>query len=279
MSSTRVLAFMCSRHRPLMLRHVVMQMAMQTYPVDFVIYLNSEHYPDLDRDYTELLSDISLPDGRKLLTTYGPSFDLHKNQLKAISLVDIADYDLFLKIDDDDVYRSHYVADLVSDYEENQWDFAGEHSLGMLNGARWKADQIQKNMGLVDDEKCVGMPPSWAFSRKAMDVVTKLETKPEWFEDRHWKFQLAKLADIKSSHRKDTGNFHYNVHGGNISTSSWLQADKPADTEQAKDQRVDHSPLQLTPYQGFKLAIRLLRDSLPQLVRQLFQRMRNKLKI
>jgi hypothetical protein len=262
-----------------MLRHVVMQMSVQSYPLDFVIYLNSDQYPAADRNYTELLSDIIISPHNKLLTTYGPSLDLHKNQLKAINLVDIEDYDLFLKIDDDDIYRINYVADLVRDYEKNLWDFAGEHSCGMLNGAKWKSDQTLKNMGLVDDEKCAGMPPSWAFSRKAMNVITKLESHPRWFEDRHWKFQLAKRDDIKSSHRKDTGNFHYNVHGANISTSTWLEDDASEKTKKIEATSQEQGlvkPHELKPVDAFKLAISLLISSVPKLLRLLVGRVLRK---
>lgn len=59
-----------------------------------------------------------------LVLDYGPTKTQHLNAVAAITDASYRHYDLFSKIDDDDVYRADYVAGVVADFEEHRWDYS-----------------------------------------------------------------------------------------------------------------------------------------------------------
>ncbi len=255
----KTLAFMCSRHRPLMLRHAILQMAVQTVPVDLAIYINSNE--EENTDYTDLISDISSINNQKVFVSFGPSFHQHINHFSAIDQVNIGDYDLFLKIDDDDIYRRNYVEDTVKDFELNNWDFSGEHCYGGINGYKWKVDYFIKNMGLQEGEKCCGIAATWAFSKEAVKAISKVDPYSPWFEDRLWKFHLEHHTELKLYCRNNNNhNYHQNVHGKNTSTDGWLE------------ENIASQPKQMTSFQAIRTSAHLLKQALPLLPADLLRK-------
>ena len=118
-SNLSVLLFTASRKRPLLLDIVFIKYK-QTFPNTHCIYLNSDSFNN-DKDSSNLLtvmSDISINNGYEVFMGYGPSAHQHFNHMAALELVDIDKFDLFLKIDDDDIYLPRYVEDVVNDYLE-----------------------------------------------------------------------------------------------------------------------------------------------------------------
>jgi hypothetical protein len=224
---TRVVAFTISRHRPLMLRHCIMQMQHQSYPVDHVIYVNSQGEQTgsiTSLNYGVLLEDLCRGCEGRLNIAYGRSGTYHQNCLNALRLAQLEDYDLFLKVDDDDIYLKDYVLGVVTDFEKNRWDYSGSCSRGHLNGYRWKPDAIMRGLGLAEQDFALGipdvMPPTTAFSRRAIGAVLTL--KDNGSSDAQWRRHLARVPGLIMRVRDDR-NFIYNVHGGNISTASWYK--------------------------------------------------------
>jgi hypothetical protein len=226
---TRVLAFTCSRHRPLMLRHCIMQMQRQTYPADHVIYVNSpdeaaEDFTTLN--YEVLLDDLVANSASLLKIGYGPTLTPQNNYVAALSQITLDRYDVFLKIDDDDIYLHDYVMNVVRDYESFKWDYSGSRSDGHLNGHRWRRNVVIASLGLSDEEHELGipdvMPSSLALSRRGIQTTLNLHDTGEW-EDVQWRRHLARTPGIKMSAREDSG-FIYNIHGDNVSTGSWHES-------------------------------------------------------
>ena len=65
----KVLVFTASAKRPIYLRHCLLQMQQQTYPLDHAVYLNSPEYksPDTDpHNYMSLVDDIVITKGKKI---------------------------------------------------------------------------------------------------------------------------------------------------------------------------------------------------------------------
>lgn len=227
--NVRVLAFTCSRHRPLMLRHCIMQMQRQSYPVDHVIYVNSseepgENYTTLH--YQMLLRDVCHNSTAVTRIAYGPSGTYHQNYCNALKLARIDDYDLFLKVDDDDIYLKDYVLGVVRDFAKHRWDYSGAASRGHLNGCRWRPNTILTGLGLADDDTNIGipdfMPPTIALSRRAISALRTLEDCGI-FEDIQWRRHLSQVPGFVMAFRKDR-NFIYNIHGDNASTGAHLEA-------------------------------------------------------
>jgi hypothetical protein len=225
-SGTRVLAFTCSQHRPIMLRHCIMQMQRQSYLVDHVIYVNSPEEQTgshTSLNYGTLLEDVCRSTKGLTRIAYGPSRTYHQNYLNAIRLAQIDDYDLFLKVDDDDIYLTDYVLGVVRDFEQYRWDYSGGSSHGHLNGYRWEPDVILRGLGLGEGEANMGipniMPPTIALSQKAIRELLAIKDNGD-FDDIQWRRHLAQVPGIEMRTR-DEQNFIYNIHGGNASTGSW----------------------------------------------------------
>ena len=80
----KVLVFTASAKRPIYLRHCLLQMQQQTYPLDHAVYLNSPEYksPDTDpHNYMSLVDDIIITKGKKIHIGYGPTASHHKNHM------------------------------------------------------------------------------------------------------------------------------------------------------------------------------------------------------
>ena len=211
-----------------MLRHCIMQLQRQSHPIDHVIYVNSPEgqSPDCTTfHYEALLDDVRNGAPRTVRIKYGESKTPHENNITVLRMIDIDDYDLFLKIDDDDIYFQSYVEDVVDDFAVNRWDYSGTCSQGLLNGHRWYPKKNQRDLGLAQEDIDLGipriMPPSAAFSRKAIRAILDAPGT-DVIEDIHWRRILARTPGLIMAVRNDR-NFVYNIHGGNMSTGSWLQ--------------------------------------------------------
>jgi hypothetical protein len=208
-----------------MLRHCIMQMQRQTYPTDHVIYVNSPDEATEDSttlNYEMLLDDLAAGSVSLLEIGYGPTLTPQGNYTAALRQITLDRYDVFLKIDDDDVYLRDYVMNVVRDYESRKWDYSGSSSDGHLNGHRWQPNVVIASLGLSDEERQLGipdvMPSSIALSRRGIETILNLHDTGEW-EDIQWRRHLARTQGIKMSIREDSG-FIYNIHGGNVSTGS-----------------------------------------------------------
>ena len=221
----KVLAFTCSARRPLMLRHCILQIRQQTYPTDHVIYVNVPEGSDAEMalvDYSALLDDVSRGSRTRIRIAHGQSGTLHKNFVSALRLIDVEEYDIFLKVDDDDIYMRNYTKEIVDDFQIRKWDYSGTSSWGILNGFRWNRDMPLSDLGLAEEDLALGvpkvMPPSVAFSRKAINSVLTLSDE-DGFEDIRWRRHLASAPAMVLATRRDR-NFVYNIHGGNVSTGT-----------------------------------------------------------
>lgn len=217
-----VCLFTASRKRPLLLRHCLYQMQAQTYPHTHSIYLNTDTFND-DQDSDNLLgvmSDISINSGCEVQLAYGPSAHQHHNHMEALNLINIEDFDLFLKIDDDDIYLPRYVEDVVNDYLEKNWDFSGSSSQGLLNQHEYEKDKVyQLDYTLFDKTLYSIMPGTLAFSKKAIKLLLHDFSKKvnlKLFEDEQWISFLSEKDDIIYSIRSKS-NYIYNIHDKNIS--------------------------------------------------------------
>jgi len=224
----RILAFTCTAMRPYYIRCCVLQIQQQTYPVDHVIYINHPEAADRSDlyNYISLLNDLA-PQHGTLTIRYGLTGTQQLNHIKALELADLDHYDLFLKIDDDDVYRRGYVQDVAADYLEHRWDFSGTHARGVIDGAKWGPNNVCRDLGMEARDIELGvagmMPSSYAFSRKALDAIRVIPTSIDKNEDILWRRSLTENEQIKKHVRKRSG-MAYHLHGSNI--SAWVSFEK-----------------------------------------------------
>ncbi|RAP32896.1 hypothetical protein DID80_08415 [Candidatus Marinamargulisbacteria bacterium SCGC AAA071-K20] len=215
-TALKVLAFTASSKRPIYLRHCILQLQNQSVSVDHGIYINSPDYQSIEdkHNYSSLIDDIGARNNNQILVAYGPSASHHQNHMAAANLFDINTYDLFLKIDDDDIYRKHYVRDVVADYLKNGWDFSGAISQGHINKDEWrKNDNLRSYISDSKHKEGHFMPPTFAWTKKAMTIINSIDNIVG-AEDSVWKDTLLNSKDIKVATREQS-NFSYNIHTQN----------------------------------------------------------------
>lgn len=225
---TRVLAFTCSRYRPVFLRHCILQMQNQTYQVDHAVYVNAEN-GDSSSNYLPILEEFKPIDERHLFLSFGPSLKQHDNHVTAINLAPWESYDLFLKVDDDDVYLKDYVEKVVTDFEKNHWDFSGSSAENQINGRHYIPHALN-HLGYTPFDETLSIPGKMflggtlAFSLKAMQFLMTLRATPGLWEDLMWIRSIAGNAALKTC-RRENSRYIYNIHGQNLTTSKCLKKD------------------------------------------------------
>jgi hypothetical protein len=199
-------------------------MQQQSYPADHVIYIN--HPEAQDRadpyNYISLLTDLATPQGT-LTLRYGRSGTQQFNHMQALELADLDRYDLFLKIDDDDVYRRDYIQAVAANYLEYRWDFSGTHAHGIIDGEKWRTNKGCSHLGMEPRDIELGvaemMPSSYAFTRKALDAIRMIPASIDRNEDILWRRSLTENEQIKK-HVRESSGMAYHLHGRNVSTST-----------------------------------------------------------
>jgi hypothetical protein len=203
-----------------LLDHCIKQLQAQTYPVDHHVFLNG---PDDELESLRALASHLIaenPHPRPPVIRFGPTGRLHDLYVSALRSVDLDAYDLFLWVDDDDYYRRRYVENCVADFELNRWDFSGAHSHGAIIDGQWLGDLIWDGLGRNDRDLALGipdmMPPTYAFSRRAIDVTMALSDDGVSWVDAQWRWALYEDPTIRTAVRDQT-DFSYHRHGANAS--------------------------------------------------------------
>ena len=200
-----------------------MQMRLQTYPIHQAVYINWSNAVSLPErwDYRKLFSEMDLQN--RVTFECGESMTLHENYMKALRAVDWTDFDLFLKIDDDDIYRPSYVQNIVESYLDKNWDFSGSYAFSKIEGKELKWGIGCKSLGLKDSDISLGvpemMPGTYAFSQKGMRLLEALPNFSSEWEDVIWRQILVSNATIHTFVRPDMRDYIYNIHGENVSNS------------------------------------------------------------
>lgn len=213
----KVLCFTASMKRPIYLRQCILQLQQQSHNLDHVVYLNSNEFESVEdeHNYVDLLRDIKIKTGNQLLVAYGPSASHHRNHMAAIEQVNWKNYDLFFKIDDDDIYKQHYIRDAVADYIKRKWDFSGEISKGHLYYEKFKKNyNLNEYVSDIDYSNKAFMPPTFCWNKKAMKIIADIDDI-KGSEDYEWRKQLATNDDLLTLVRP-AGNFIYNIHKKSI---------------------------------------------------------------
>jgi hypothetical protein len=195
-------------------------MKAQTYKVEHHIYING------DPSSAYVVADIL---GDSTFVRVGPSLTQHENHMKAIDMC--GDADLYIKIDDDDIYRPRYIENIVRSYMEGKWDYSAGHSNGIILGTTFRQGTLQSLcVDPTEEELQEGivmfMPPTLALNSSALEEIRNL--KPEdmhhSYEDIVWRNRLwySEERFLLRDDQRFTRDFTYVVHGANISTSGWL---------------------------------------------------------
>ena len=75
----------------------------------------------------------------------------HINHLNAIKSVDYTKFDIFIKIDDDDIYKTDYVNNIVKRFKEGDVDMVSSFVSTQLNGVKILKGNFDNLDGYVQD--------------------------------------------------------------------------------------------------------------------------------
>jgi hypothetical protein len=199
-----------------MLRSCIQDIGNQSYQNIFHA-INITHNGNIDEKTTLKTIDDLKTENNSFI------FDInqhqHINHLKAIkSVSNYESYDIFVKIDDDDIYKKNYIENIVNFFEHNDVDVISSKIKYQLNGSLvrvFEADNLGGNPNNCDFK----MPPTFAFNLKALKQIETL-TNIFGFEDNMWRDVWCKTCKIGQI--DNTENIVWHIHGKNISTSDFL---------------------------------------------------------
>lgn len=168
--------------------------------------------------YDDLLDD-------RLIVTKGNNNFIHFNNMIAIkSVLDYNDYDLFIKMDDDDVYKKNYVSNIVKFFENNpDVDIVSTKINHQLNGNQmFTSENGYDTLGGNPNNSTYHMPMTFAFNKKAFDCIVNAHSNEiNWNDDFMWRCKWEQ-NNLKHSAVDNRDQIIWHIHEKNISTSSFL---------------------------------------------------------
>jgi len=229
MSTLKVLVFTSAYYkRAYMMRQSILSCMNQTYK-NLIHSVNitlddTSKTRNLSPLYEDLLNDKLTVQHSKNYNHYGFS---HFNNMAAIRQVpDYESYDLFIKMDDDDIHKSKYVENIVKAFEENpDADIVSSFINIQLNGHDlYRAYPTPfDNLGGNPGESDYHMPMTFAFNKKALDLILPLtEADVCGHDDMMWRVAWVK-AGLKHATVNNNDEIIWNIHGGNASVADFLK--------------------------------------------------------
>lgn len=147
----------------------------------------------------------------------------HFNNMAAIKAVDdYEDYDVFIKMDDDDIYKADYVKNIVTFFETHpDVDIVSSEIQFQLNGTDVYLANAKNLGGNTDVE--YRMPMTFAFNKKALDAIINLEEKDMFGgDDMVWRI-IWRAHKLKHAVVDNAEEIIWHIHGKNDSTASFLK--------------------------------------------------------
>lgn len=212
----KVLCFTTSYNRPKMLRSCIQDIANQTFKNAF--HIINIAFDTEKIDYNCLLNDFDHQFG----IVYNKNANQQINYINAIkSVPNYQDFDLFVKIDDDDIYKSNYIQTIVNYFDSNTVDIASTFISNQLNGHTIYRGHYD-NLGNKPEHPDFHMPMTFAFNGMALDLITDITDFYHW-EDMIWRDKWTEAGLIHGTVPNDENVIWY-IHGKNISTFSFLKS-------------------------------------------------------
>lgn len=224
----RILCFTTSYRRPYMLYNCIRNILNQTFN-DFTYYvnINIDHPNEQDR-YNKLLSEFVTD--QRLHIIYNQNDSQHQNYLKPIISAGRDKYNLYIKIDDDDIYKSTYLSNIITAYKKHKKDILSSILHLSINGADIHTDKFE-SIGIwqpdLDSKIKFGMPCTYVMNQSAVNILLNMTDEEvraiHPFEDPAWRTKWRE-AKLTSYVLKKCDDVIYNIHGKN-SSSSFLYQD------------------------------------------------------
>jgi hypothetical protein len=196
----KTLCFTTSYNRPYFIYNTINNILNQSYKIfDYCINIGLNH-TDHKSDYEWLLKDFK--DDPRLKIVYNINDHQQINYMNSMIPALSTEYDLFVKVDDDDIYHKNYLEQSLKYFETNNCDILSFTCKHHINNNKIK-DQISSigNWHMDNHHIKFGMPPTFIFNKKAFDIIKNITVeqskKIHPFEDAAWR-QYWRKHNLKS---------------------------------------------------------------------------------
>lgn len=132
-------------------------------------------------NYQVLFDDI-LDD--RFIIQYEKNSSTHTNAMST-ALQDPQPYDLYIKIDDDDIHKKDYIKTIVEYFKTNTCDILTSKISFQLNNY-FVSKGVYKSLGGHFPDNNFLMPQTYAFNHKAFQVLRNIKDDNN-FEDLQWR--------------------------------------------------------------------------------------------
>lgn len=214
MFTKKVLCFTTSYNRQKFLRGCILDILNQTYPN--IVHTINFSMDDVPKDnLNEKIFDDLISDRVKI--TYSKNSHQHENHMNAIyNIKNLNEFDIFVKIDDDEIYKRDYIKTIVDNFENV--DVVSSKMKYQLNGSKIFIGDYN-NLGGNPHNCDFKIPSTFAFNLRALNLIKNLN-KYYGFEDNMWRHTWCGNTKIKEIDNSE--NIIWYIHGKNTSTSEFL---------------------------------------------------------
>jgi hypothetical protein len=174
-----------------------------------------------DQNFLPLYDDL-LDD--KLIVNKGNNNFIHFNNMIAIkSVPNYDEYDVFIKMDDDDVYKKDYVKNIIDFFQANpDVDIVSSRINHQLNGIQMVSGNYD-SLGGNPNNSTYHMPMTFAFNKKAFECIANIPPNEVGAnDDLLWRYKWED-AGLKHMAVDNQEQIIWHIHGKNISTGSFLR--------------------------------------------------------
>jgi hypothetical protein len=215
----KVIIFTSSYKRPLMLRQCILSVLNQSYTAFHSVNITTDNSMKT-KNFDIVFNDLQ---NENLSVIYSDNNHTHFNNILAIqSVPNYLDYDIFIKMDDDDIYKKDYVKTIVDIFNTTDADVVSSQINWQLNGIILQHGGYN-NLGNSSETDMYKMPMTYAFNRKCLDIIINIKKEENiyHFDDMIWRSFWVKngMKHIKVNNNE---NIIWNIHGQNISTGNFL---------------------------------------------------------
>lgn len=215
MPAMKVLCYTPTINRHKFARACIYDAANQSYPCHHAVNVCYNEGDDL-KLLMEYFNDVNRDNTTVVYSTHG---SFHENYIGAIKGVNYQDFDLFVGMDDDDIYKKNYVKNIVERFEKGDVDVVTTYIDRQLNGNLLRMGHWD-NLGANPDGYPFRMPNTFAFNRKCLDIILNIKPKT-WYSDLDWRRAWAEKK-VRLGEVDNEKEVVWHIHGKNASTSHIL---------------------------------------------------------
>ncbi|MCM3765778.1 glycosyltransferase [Neobacillus niacini] len=211
----KVLLYTPSYKRPYMLRQCMHDIKNQSY-TDFTYSISIKYDKESEVSNYDILFDDILDE--RFIIHYMKDSTHHTNALSAIQHCP-EPYDLYIKIDDDDIHKKDYVKTIVNYFQMHECDIISSEIHYQLNNYYFSTGKFRSLGGHFPNNTFL-MPQTFAFNHKALQVLYTVADNGQP-DDLLWRDAWSRHG-LKDANVDNSKNIIWHIHGKNATVGNWF---------------------------------------------------------